>query len=149
MHYYIDGYNLLFRVLRAGDDLQKQRQEITADIGKKVTLLELEATLVFDSHYQKDGYVRSHLNSLEIVFTAMGETADELILQELKESAHPSQHTVVTSDKKLANLCRLRQAKTESIDEFLGWLNKRYKNKQRRRPARVRVLVKGPGGRRT
>lgn len=129
MHYYIDGYNLLFRILKTGDNLRKQREELTIDIEKKVNLLELEATLVFDSHYQPDENTKSHLHSLEIIFTAKGESADEFILQELKESSNPSQYTVVTSDKKLASLCRLRLAKTENIDEFLAWINKRYKNK--------------------
>lgn len=133
MHYYIDGYNLLFRVLRAGDDVRKQREEITVDIERKVNLLELDATLVFDSHYQEDDNTKSHFNSLEIIFTSTGETADEFILQELKESQNPSQHTVVTSDKKLARLCQLRLAKTESVDEFLAWIGKRYRNKLRQK----------------
>ena len=133
MHYYIDGYNLLFRVLRAGSDMRKQREEVTLDIERKANCLDLDITLVFDSHYQEDDSARSHYKSIEIIFTAKGETADEYILQELKESHNPSQHTVVTSDKKLARLCQLRLGKTESIDEFLGWTGKRYKNKLRQK----------------
>lgn len=140
MHYYIDGYNLLFRVLRAGDDVRKQREEITLEIEKKINLLELDATLVFDSHYHESDSERSHFKSLEIIFTAKGETADEFILQELKESNAPAQHTVITSDKKLARLCQLRLGKTESVDDFLAWLNKRYKNKLRQR----RILASNP-----
>ena len=133
MHYYIDGYNLLFRILRAGEDVRKQREELTREIGKKVELLEIDATLVFDSHYQPDDNTRSHLNNLEIVFTAKDESADAYILQELKEARDPPQHTVVTSDKPLARLCRLRLAKTETVDEFLAWIGKRYKNKLRQK----------------
>ena len=132
MHYYIDGYNLLFRILKGSDDIRKQREEITFDIEKKVNLLELDATLVFDSHYQEDDNTKSHFKSIEIIFTAKGETADEFILKELKESRNPSEHVVVTSDKKLATLCRLRLGKTESVDEFLSWIGKRYRNKLRR-----------------
>ena len=36
MHYFIDGYNLLFRILRAGDNLQKQREEIIQDLEIKI-----------------------------------------------------------------------------------------------------------------
>lgn len=129
MYYYIDGYNMLFRLLHAGDDLRSQRQELIQDLQLKVNLLQLEVTLVFDSHYQPDEGSRSHLGALEIVFTPLGETADEYILQELKELRSPSDYTVVTSDKKLAWLCRRRLAKTESIDDFITWLNKRYKNR--------------------
>lgn len=145
MHYYIDGYNLLFRLLKGGDDIRKQREEITRDIEKKVNSLELDATLVFDSHYQEDGNTRSHFKTLEIIFTATGETADEFILQELKESNTPSQHTVVTSDKKLARLCQLRLGKTESVDEFLAWTSKRYNNKLRHKKLQdSKPVVKKP-----
>jgi uncharacterized protein len=137
MHYYIDGYNLLFRIFRAGTDIRRQRKNLTLDIEKKVNLLGLDATLVFDSHYQEDDSTKSHLNSLEIIFTAAGETADEFILQKLKESANPSQHTVITSDKKLARLCQLRLGKTEGVDDFLLWINKRYKNKLRQQRLQV------------
>jgi uncharacterized protein len=131
MHYYIDGYNLLFRILRAGDEVRKQREEITFELEKKIALLELDATLVFDSHYQEGESEKSHYKSLEIIFTAKDETADDFILHELKHSKTPSLHTVVTSDKKLASLCRLRLAETQSVEEFLTWIDKRYKNKLR------------------
>lgn len=131
MHYYIDGYNLLFRLLKAGDEVRRQREQITVDIEKMVHALNLDVTLVFDSHYQEDENTKSHFKSLEIIFTAKGESADEYILQELKESKCPTHHTVVTSDKKLARLCQLRLALTESVDEFLAWITKRYKNKIR------------------
>ena len=45
---------------------------------------------------------RSHYDELEILFTAEGETADEYIIDEIKNHPHPQQETVVTSDKKLA-----------------------------------------------
>jgi uncharacterized protein len=132
MHYYIDGYNLLFRILRACDDLKTQRNQLLQDLESKINLLELDATIVFDSQYKEDGSSRAHHNHLEIIFTSVGETADEYILQDLKGASQPSQHTVVTSDKRLAELCRRRLAKTESVEEFFAWLNKRCQNKQRR-----------------
>lgn len=132
MHYLIDGYNLMFRVLKAGDDLQKQRERIIHDLNAKIQFLGLDATLVFDAQYQFGAAQRTHYKQVEILFTAEGETADDYILHELKSSQHPAGYTVVTSDKKLAWLSRRRLAHTEEVDEFLGWLNKRYKNKLRR-----------------
>lgn len=129
MHYYIDGYNLMFRVMRADDDLQKQRQDIIQDLEIKVNLLELDVTLVFDAQYQDSESSRSHVNRLEICFTSIGETADEFILHALKAERRPTLQTVVTSDKKLAWLSRRALAKTESVEEFITWLNRRYKNK--------------------
>lgn len=133
MHYYIDGYNLLFHILHTGESLQEQRLKLISDLQTKISCLELDVTIVFDSHYQKDNSTRSHLNLLEIIFTSKGETADEFILQDLKRCASPKNHTVVTSDKKLSWLCRRLLAKTESVVEFITWLNKRYKNRLRQK----------------
>lgn len=131
MHYYIDGYNLMFRVVRAGDDLQSQRIKIIKDLNAKVHLLQIEATIVFDAQYQLGETSRTHFKDLEIFFTAEGETADEYILRHIKGVSHPENCTVVTSDKRLAWAVRRRLAKTESVEEFLGWLNKRFFNKIR------------------
>lgn len=114
-----------------GGDLQKQRQDIIQDLETKINLLELDVTLVFDAQYQKTESSRSHLNHLEICFTSVDETADEYIVQALKEDTRPTQQTVVTSDKKLAWLSRRSHARTESVEEFISWLNRRYKNKLR------------------
>lgn len=144
MHYYIDGYNLLFRILKAGDEIRKQREELICDLEKKIDILELNATLVFDSHYQEDDNTRSHFKSLAIVFTATGETADEYILQELKESRSPAQQMVITSDKRLAQQCKLRLGNTQSVDEFLKWLNQRYKNKLKQSKRQNTVKTPAP-----
>jgi uncharacterized protein len=134
--YFIDGYNLLFRVLQGGENLQQERQQLIKELERKLSLLKLPAVIVFDSQYQPDEGSVTHLKWLEIIFTAQGETADEYILQRLKDTsnssqAHSKQTCVVTSDKKLAWLCRKRLAKVESVEEFTALLNRRVKNKQK------------------
>ncbi len=69
---------------------------------------------------------------LEIFFTGQGVTADDYILHQLKHIEHPRQHTVVTSDKKLAWQSRRKGAHTVTIEEFLKLLNNRFKNKLKR-----------------
>ena len=122
----------MFRVIRAGDDLQAKRRRIIHDLNAKIQLLKIDATLVFDSQFQYGETTRGHFNHLEILFSSEGQTADELILNELKIAKTPVEHTVVTSDKKLAWQARRRCAKTETVEKFLEWLNKRYKNELRR-----------------
>ena len=129
MLYIIDGYNLMFKVLRAGDDLQKQRVTIIKDLNAKVQLLNIDALLIFDAQYKYGEAQRSHYNHLEIHFTAQGEIADDYILKYIKGSSQPGEITVVTSDKKLSMLSRRRGAKAETVDEFLSLLNRRYRNK--------------------
>lgn len=143
MHYFIDGYNLMFRVLRAGDDLQMQRESIIRDLSRKIILTGLDVTIVFDAQYQSGESSRSNLQHLEIHFTSRGETADEYILQQLKHEKKPLQQTIVTSDKKLAWLARRQGSKTETVEDFLRQLNNRYRNKQKRPAAPIsNVLLK-------
>ncbi len=131
MHYFIDGYNMLFYIKHAHDDLQSQRESIIHDLNKKISVTNLDISIVFDSAFQIGGPTRSHFGKLEILFTAEGETADEFIVDEIKNSPHPNQETVVTSDKKLAWRVRNRSAHTESVEDFIFWLNRVYKNKLR------------------
>jgi predicted RNA-binding protein with PIN domain len=130
MHYYIDGYNMLFRLMYARpDDLQMRREKIIQELNKKVALIKIDVSIVFDATFQEGDRSRSHFQSLEILFTAQGETADEFILDELKNSRHPQQEIIVTSDKKLAWHARHSLAQTKSVESFYAWLNAAYKNK--------------------
>lgn len=119
----------MFRLSQAAEDLQKRRQEIIQDLEVKINALNINVTLVFDAQHQNSEASRSHILNLEILFTNAGETADEFILQSLKEDSKPQLHTVVTSDKKLAWLARRQHANTETVEEFINLLNRRYKNK--------------------
>lgn len=129
MHYFIDGYNLMFRILRAGDNLQQQRESIIHDLGRKIRAVGLDATLVFDAQYQSEESSRSHIKELEIYFTDQGESADDFILKQLRLDKNPQRQIVVTSDKKLAWLARRKGAQTETVEDFLRQLNNRFKNR--------------------
>lgn len=135
MHYFIDGYNLLFRLVRAreGENLQKMREMIIEDLSRKITVLNLNATLVFDSYHHESLRSRTLFHSLELLFTDEGETADECILEELRKCKKPKDEMVVTSDKKLAQQARLKGAKTVSVEEFLADLNRRYQKRTEKR----------------
>lgn len=139
MHYYIDGYNLMFRLGRDENTLTTQRQQLISELNIKLKLLEVEATVVFDSQYQLGESSRSHFQHLEILFSAYGETADNCILEEIKSENNPHHTVVVTSDKKLAWFARRCSAKTESVEQFMDWLNKRYKNKLRQQKEGVKA----------
>lgn len=131
MHYFLDGYNMLFRLVHDEKDLQSQRESFIHDLNKKISLLNLNVSIVFDAAFRIGERSRSHYNALEILYSAEGETADNYILDELKNISHPRQVTVVTSDKNLARLARCQSVHTESVEEFIQWLNRVYKNKLR------------------
>lgn len=131
MHYLIDGYNLLFRTLHDDRNLQSQREAVIRDLNQKVSLVKINVSIIFDSTFQIGDRERSHYDHLEILYSAYGETADEYILDEIKNHPQPQQEIVVTSDKGLAYRVRNRLAHTESVEEFTLWLNQAYKNKIR------------------
>lgn len=129
MHYYIDGYNMLFRNTQSPQDLQAERELLLEDLNKKVTLLNLNVSIVFDATFQSGGRSRSHLDVLEILYTGEGETADEFILDMLSHTSTPHRKVIVTSDKILASHARHFSAKVESIEYFVQWLNRVYENR--------------------
>ncbi len=132
MHYYIDGYNLLFRVTagtaKSNRSLQHQRQAVLEALGHQIADLHLNATIVFDS---QQTHTRGHLDALEIVYAAENQSADAYIIEEIGRSANPSQETVVTSDRELAARCKQRGARTQTIDAFLAALFKKRKKKKK------------------
>ncbi len=144
MHYYIDGYNFLFRFSSEKSGFTHQRELMIQELDQKADALKLEITLVFDAHFQIGEASRSHFKCLEVLFTAFGESADDLILQEIAQERAPDKITVVTSDKKLAWFARRCDAKTESVEHFRSWLNRRHQNRLRRdaNPKPVKVAPK-------
>lgn len=142
MRYFIDGYNLFFRFNKDANDFSKQRQLMIDELNWKMRFLKIEATVVFDSQYQRSPGSRSFFHDIEVIFTDEGETADDRILEEIKAIANPRNVTVVTSDKKLAWFARRCEAKTESVEVFSAWLNKRYENKKRQKPADKKAAKK-------
>lgn len=129
MHYYIDGYNLLFRLMYAGENLQSLREQFIQDLNKKASLLKLDITLVFDAPFQDGEGSRTHYDALEIQFTSYGESADEFLISEIKQCPHPQRETVVTSDKRLAWKVRSKSAHTETVETFIDTVNRMYRNK--------------------
>lgn len=127
MLYLIDGYNLLFRLLDKGDEIQKSREKMIRDIGRKATLAALRCLLIFDSKYQPGEQTSHKEGDLLVVYTNEGETADEWIYQAVKKSQEKGITRVVTSDKKLARQIRLKGVQTLPCEEFMSYLNKRFK----------------------
>lgn len=137
MHYLVDAYNLLFRTLKKRGPLEKKRQSLIAELNSSISHLNLNVTLVFDGSQDcLPASTRGHFDAVEIVYTSKSLTADEYISEEVFNSNTPSQITVVTNDRELANRCKTQRAKILAIDEFLCFLMKKKakKNKFARNP---------------
>ena len=132
-HYFIDGYNLLFRVQGKPRPLQHKRQELISLINQEAILFSLNITLVFDgAQIDADDLVRGHFDAIEIVYTRKNQTADEYILEELHHIKNRAIEVVITSDNQLASHCKSLGAKTESIEQFLSFLANKHKKAQKK-----------------
>ncbi len=129
MRYLIDGYNLIFRTLSPIKNLSDSRQITLSELSQKVTVLGLDATIVFDAQYTPEESSRGHFGSLEVHFTSFGETADHWLIQTIEESSEPSQMTIITSDRQLGVIASRMGTHVVKVEVFLAWLEKRCRNK--------------------
>ncbi len=125
MHYYVDGYNLLFKEIRVSDSfsLQNARARLIHELDTLAEKLRLSLTIVFDAPFQTDDLKRSHFRSLEIIFTAKGQTADDF-LEQVAE-AKGKRVVIVTSDRTLSRKVKSFQAIVEPVHEFIVRLRKK------------------------
>ena len=132
MHYYIDGYNLLFRSAWkiTGTNLEKLRTQLIQELDTEVSLLPITVTIVFDAPLQNEDLRRSHFRSLEIIFTSQGQTADDFLISLFRELDAPKNATLVSSDRDLQKRAKLFSVKSQSIEDFLTWLRKRSYKKR-------------------
>jgi uncharacterized protein len=131
MHYWIDGYNFLFRVTKNYREMKQNEKRLLAALNRSIVLLKYQATVVFDGR-EKDPpeALRRNLNSLSLIYTPHHQTADDYILSAIAESADPAQEVVVSSDLELLRKAKQRGAKVQTVEQFLSKLvHKKRKTK--------------------
>ncbi len=131
MRYWIDGYNLLFRLPLTKESLENKRKRVILDLNEQAELLGLEITVIFDAADQTRSLDRrSHYYALEIIYSTSKQTADESILDSVECSFHPEKICVVTSDKDLSRKAKALRANTLSLKEFFLFIAKKQKKKK-------------------
>lgn len=126
MHYWIDGYNLLFFLTKSYKAVREREREILIAIGN----LNLDATVVFDGKQKEPNEViRGHLKNLEIIYTSPSQSADDYILEQIDASPNPSQEVVVSSDRELIGKARQRGASIQTVQQFLTLIIRKKKRK--------------------
>lgn len=128
MHYLIDGYNLLFRLSLPGDSFKVHRELIISRISQMTSAMGLLVTMIFDATHTEGSGSKSHFQDLEIIFTKQGQSADQWIIDELKQVKQPRGYIVITCDKLLAKEVQNLGVASLGVDEFLNWLKQRYNN---------------------
>jgi predicted RNA-binding protein with PIN domain len=134
MHYYVDGYNLLFRLggLFEKKSLEISRACLISHLDNLAKLLNLECTIVFDAAFQSNELSRGHFGSLEIIFTAKDETADSHLIEIFDAIEKPGLAVCVTSDRELKSRAKMRHIRTLSCEEFLSSLHKKAAKKKKK-----------------
>ncbi len=129
MHYYVDGYNLLFKEAwaRSSSSLEEARKTLIKELDSLATQLNLSITVVFDAPFQTEDLKRGHYRSLEIIFTAYGQTADDYLVETLRHLG--KKVLVVTSDRGLRSRVKTMGAEVEGVHDFLVHLRKKSRNK--------------------
>ena len=133
-HYLIDGYNWLFRSTRGRNEerLQIERERLCHELSIRLSIAGMQATIVFDSHFQPGPGEKQHLKGILIYFTDKGQTADDYILDLIKYSSKPRDYTVITSDLRLAWAVRQKSGQTLDIPAFQKVLDRIYLKKSRK-----------------
>ncbi|HSX03205.1 MAG TPA: NYN domain-containing protein [Rhabdochlamydiaceae bacterium] len=132
MHYFIDGYNFLFRLSKKKLPLEKKRGLLLVTLNEEIGKLGLNATIVFDSKEKyQDAPTRGHLDALEIIYTTRNESADDYILKAIEEATHPQNETVVSSDRELTGRSKQLGAKILSIEEFIAFIMRKKEKKKK------------------
>lgn len=133
MHYYIDGYNFLFRLQgKAKTALERKRQSLIDLLNEELSSAHLHVSIIFDSSEQIKDYAQSfRLSHLEIIYAPRNQTADEYIVELIENKKNPKMYTVVTSDTALARECKQNGTYVLSIEEFSALIVTKKQKKQK------------------
>ncbi|HJX60803.1 MAG TPA: NYN domain-containing protein [Thermodesulfobacteriota bacterium] len=121
MHLIIDGYNLLHadRTLVSLNpiQLQRERDRLVDQLSAYRSLRQMEITVVFDGW--QGGWStekRERKKEIELVFSKLGEKADEVIKRLVKEKGAGA--TVVTSDREISRYAEKMAVAVIPSDQF-------------------------------
>ncbi len=121
MHLIIDGYNLLHIALPlfqgAPEDFQRRRDQLIDQLSSYRQKRPCEMTVVFDGW--RGGWVtekRDRKKGIDLIFSKLGETADEVIKRLVKERG--SGAVVVTSDRDISKYAQRLSVAVIPSDQF-------------------------------
>ena len=131
MHYYIDGYNLFFRSGKLHDfkKFEHLRDAFIEKLHEAVERAKLQVTVVFDAHGQEDDEKRGHFGLLEIIYTAQGQSADDLLIDIFRRLKKPKEACLVTSDRTLQMRAKSFSCSCLSVEDFLLFLKRKQPTK--------------------
>ena len=124
MKYIIDGYNLMYKLEITATEMQGRRAEMTELLLGFLENNPGKMTVVFDAP-STESTLRHKENhgTMLFVFAAKGETADDIILELIKNrQGKAKEHIVVSSDDRLRDAAIKEHMKVLKSEEFVEYL---------------------------
>ena len=129
----IDGYNLLHQtpVMQTGSGavwLHHQRINLVQQLAKLLTPSERTTTMcVFDAHTDRSPNTTDFvLDDIRVCFAHNHREADDFIEELIEQHPSPRSLLVVSSDRRIQNAARYRQAQTTNSREWFDKITSRY-----------------------
>ena len=127
MHYIVDGYNVINSSdMFSASTLEGRRNKLIDFISQNRPhgSVRNSVTIVFDckskNPYESCGYNKSHIGSIEIIFSDGVVLADDIIAEIVDNAKNPYEITVITNDKGIRRRTAPSGAKHESVESFLS-----------------------------
>ncbi len=122
----VDGYNLIFSLIKSKESLQTLRQKVIHYLQRKFAAKKISGLIVFDGAHRKDEESGlSYSSPLTIAYAPKGQSADEYIVEQIQLAKNPKQLTVITNDRGLTLHAKSAGAKVQTNAEFIDWLKKK------------------------
>jgi uncharacterized protein len=126
-HIIVDGYN----VIRADQrllsfervSLEHAREVLVRTLASSPRLANDEVVVVFDGAQGSRGHVHGHrMGRIELIYSARGQTADDVIIKRARSMAPGSHVVVVTNDVEVREHCRAEGCEVSGSENLLGQL---------------------------
>lgn len=128
----IDGFNLFYRwnktaeSFRTNNDISKAVKTAISTLAPFLADKKKNCCIIIDGGKTPGKAVQS---GIKIEFSGPGKTADDLIIQKVKQSKNPGEFTVITTDHTLGGNARHLGSKAMSVESFINTLKTKQKNK--------------------
>ncbi len=120
MHYFLDGYNILFLLEGEPQPLKKARDSLLADLADRAADRNHPITVVFDAGNALGGVSRVGSRNFEVIYSPEGQDADAYLIEVLEHYPTPGRATLVTSDRYLTRRARELGVKVLAVPAFLA-----------------------------
>jgi predicted RNA-binding protein with PIN domain len=136
-HIIVDGYNVIRADPRLQsferDGLDKARDVLVRTLASSPRLVHDDVTVVFDGTGGTRGHVHSHsVGRIRVLYSARGQSADDVIVQEAASRSTRGQVIVVTNDGDVRRRCQVEGCEVSGSENLLGQLPGRVRRLPRR-----------------